>query len=124
MPLRSSTVLATALFVALPLLGAPARASDIVDGELVFAKDALATYSFESIADLDAAGAGKLTWVTVSGYSEATPQPLVAADATELLVEGGLEGTHALRVAKSSSNIGLALQDPAPSPSSPASGSR
>jgi hypothetical protein len=113
MRLRSSTLLAALLLVAAPLVAGTARASDIVDGKLVFAKDALATYSFESIADLQAAGAGKLTWVNVSGYQEARPETLVDTDDKELLVGGGLEGKRALRVAKSSPNIGLAIQDPA-----------
>lgn len=100
---------AIAVLVALSLKSTPARAADIhADGQLVFAQDALATYGFESIADLIAAGAERVARAS----REATP---VTPDDDAALfsdASGALEGCHALLV-RPGATAGLALHDDA-----------
>ncbi len=94
-------------------LGAtPAHASDFVDGHLVFAKDALATYSFESIEALSAAGANHIAWQTVDGNDELLTSPIVSGDENALLVDDALEGAHGLKIA-ATKTVGIALRDDA-----------
>ncbi len=105
-------VAAGAILVAL-LRSGPARASDIdAGGNLVFAANALATYGFESFADLDSAGASFVTWTTVSSDDTLATTPLVAGQETAILTgaSGALEGSHALIVTTGQS-VGLALRD-------------
>ncbi len=90
---------------------APARASDIgPNGQLIFAKDALATYGFESFADLQAAGACTIAWTSPSSGDLLTTTPLAAGDAAAMLTSAALEGSQAL-VVKKGTQLGLALRD-------------
>jgi hypothetical protein len=102
-------LMASALATA-TLAGAPARASDFVDGHLVFANDALATYSFESIQTLAAAGASHIAWQTIDGRDELLTTPIVSGDEKALLVDDALEGQHGLKIA-ATNTVGVALRD-------------
>jgi len=92
---------------------APALASDIgPDGQLVFATNALATYGFESFADLQSAGACSIAWATTSTGDVLDTTPLTEGVATAVLTDaaGALEGSHAL-VVRQGATVGLALRD-------------
>lgn len=104
------TVLATGILGASVALGSPSRAAEIApDGTLVFAGDALATYGFESIPDLQASGAGKISW---SSTGTLLLSPLDADDAHSFLtaLPDALQGAHAL-VLRPDLAAGLAIRD-------------
>ena len=92
--------------------GSLARAADLTpDGHLVFAKDALATYGFESLADLQAAGANAIAW---SSTGSLVTTALVPGDEVTFLAGAAdaLEGSNALLL-RQGLTVGLALRDDA-----------
>ena len=106
---RRHAVVAGALFVAFAAPAAAHAADVAADGTLVFAKDALATYGFESFGDLEASGAAAVTW-SVGGKLVTTP--LQPGDEGPLLTgaAGALEGRHALLLRQDLME-GVALRD-------------
>jgi hypothetical protein len=109
---RSGLISAGALLTTL-LCASLARASDIgPDGQLVFAADALATYGFESFADLQAAGACTVGWALSSSGDQLDTSPLTEGELAPFITGDALQGSQALRVQQGQS-VGLALRDPA-----------
>jgi hypothetical protein len=98
--------------VVLSLAGDASASSIDASGRLVYGKDALMTFGFESLASADAVGASWLTWASGSNVSLAA-NPVGAADFTASLVTGAdaLEGSHALRIDAASGHLGLGLLD-------------
>jgi hypothetical protein len=92
-----------------------ARASSIdSSGKLIYAKGALLTFGFESLAGARAIGASWLTWSTASSAS-LSATPVSSPDWGTSLVTGddALEGTYALRLSAASGYLGVGLLDTA-----------